>query len=320
LRSGVERWHCDFWYQIVSTALAGKPNQPHLDFHPAMNAPAISRYNATAPDLLRWFDGFNADRSYRAQVKPFGFLLSLRAKQGWDDGEAIAATVQRGRPRKARMPKPVAPFDRDPAKAAATAFDRETGQPVPATALQSYAQALAQYHLHPEAKFIGGDFLDSGTTRRRHIRVTGICHIGKEADEWERQAVLGLDDDAVADFGLTADSAAELQSELAELVAGLGMPKAAKAVGVAPTKLRAIVSGKAALDESIIVAVASRLPAASALLENHKAESDVERQRLLQLCDELGLRGAARQLGIDPSNLRRRISALAKAQRLLQRR
>lgn len=52
MRSGVERWHCDLWFEIVSAGLGQKPDMPWLDFHPAMNSPAISRYGATAPDLL----------------------------------------------------------------------------------------------------------------------------------------------------------------------------------------------------------------------------------------------------------------------------
>jgi hypothetical protein len=33
---GVERWQYDLWHQIVSAAIAGHPNQPDLDFHPAL--------------------------------------------------------------------------------------------------------------------------------------------------------------------------------------------------------------------------------------------------------------------------------------------
>jgi hypothetical protein len=83
LRSGVERWHCDLWFQIVSAALAGKADRPTLDFHPTLSAPRIIRYSATAPDLLRWFDGYNAERPYRQQVKPFGFMLALSARRDW---------------------------------------------------------------------------------------------------------------------------------------------------------------------------------------------------------------------------------------------
>lgn len=90
LRSGVERWHCDLWFEIVSAGLGQKPDMARLDFHPAMNSPAVSRYGATEPELLRWFDGYNANRPYRDQVKPFGFLLSLHAKRDWKGEEVIA--------------------------------------------------------------------------------------------------------------------------------------------------------------------------------------------------------------------------------------
>ena len=39
-------------------------------------------------------------------------------------------------------------------KALALAFDRNTCEPVPASALKTYAQAIAQYHLSPEPKFL----------------------------------------------------------------------------------------------------------------------------------------------------------------------
>jgi hypothetical protein len=33
---GVDRGQYDLWWQIISAALAGHPDQPHLDFHPAL--------------------------------------------------------------------------------------------------------------------------------------------------------------------------------------------------------------------------------------------------------------------------------------------
>jgi hypothetical protein len=57
--------------------------------------------------------------------------------------------------------------------------------------LKTYAQALAQYHLRPEAKFENGDYFDSGPTRCRHLQATQINYIGKEANRWEEQFFLG---------------------------------------------------------------------------------------------------------------------------------
>jgi len=310
LRSGVERWHSDLWFEIVSAGLGQKPDMPRLDFHPAMNSPAISRYGATAPELLRWFDGFNTDLPYRDQVKPFGFLLSLRAKQGWKGDEVIAPQSRRGRPAKFEQPKPVAPFDRDPTKIAAAAFDRISGQPVPAHALQSYAEALAQYHLHPESKFLGGSYCDRGTTQRRHIHVSGISHIGKEANELDRQQVLGIDAHARPDYGLADDSLALLKSDLTWLVDRLGKAGAAKALRIPSRRVHSILSGKICPDELKIRVLLSHLPVALAQAEKLCAEREDESRHLQKMRHDLGLRGAARQLGIDPSNFRRKLLAI----------
>lgn len=307
LRSGVERWHCDLWFEIVATALAGKPDMPRLDFHPAMNSPAVSRYGATAPELLRWFDGFNANRLYCDSVKPFGFMLALHAKRDWNGEEAIAPQTRRGRPPKVKPLKPVAPFDRDPAKVAIAAFDRKSGQPVPAYALQTYGGALTQYHLHPESKFLGGNHLDRGRTRRRHIQAIGIRHIGKEANELDRQQKLGADSELNPDYGLAADGVEQLRSDLAKIAAILGNAGAAKAMRLTPRRFRAILSGDVVPNDATVRSLFCQLPAAMAKAEMLCAERRQELRHLSQMVQEFGLREAARQLGLDASNLRRRL-------------
>lgn len=310
MRSGVERWHCDLWFEIVRAGLGSKPDMPRLHFHPAMNAPAVSRYGATAPELLRWFNGHNANRSYRDQVKPFGFLLSLRAKQDWQLREAVTSQPRRGRPPKAKRPKPIATFERDLAKVAATAFDRKSGQPVPADALQTYDEAVAQYHLHPESKFLGGDYCDRGTTRRRHIRASGIRHIGKEANELERQKMLGTDGKLNPDYGFADENLEQLRDKLAVLADALGKARAARALRISPLRLHSILSRKVTLDDATACALLTHLPAILTRVEILCAARARELQHLRDLVQELGFRGAARQLGVDPSNLRKRVSRL----------
>jgi hypothetical protein len=75
---GVERWQYDLWHQIIRAALAEHPHQVDLDYHPNLNFPAASRYAATTPKLLRWFDKHNAGREYADQVKPSNFLLAFQ--------------------------------------------------------------------------------------------------------------------------------------------------------------------------------------------------------------------------------------------------
>lgn len=311
MRSGVERWHCDLWIEVVKAGLGQKPEMPRLDFHLAMNAPAVSRYGATAPELLRWFNHHNAKRPYQDQVKPFGFLLALRARQDWRSNDAVIAQRRRGRSPKIELPKPVALFERDLAKVSAMAFDRESGQPVPADDLQTYLEAVAQYHLHPESKFLGGNHLDRGTTRRRHIQAVGIRHIGKEANELDRQQMLGAYNDLNPDYGLAAHGIEQLRSDLAKLVKILGNAGAAKAMRLTPRRLRAIHSGDVVPNDATVRSLFSQLPTARAKAEMLCAERRQELRHLSQMVQQFGLRVTARQLKMDSSNLRRKLSVTA---------
>ena len=126
-------------------------------------------------------------------------------------------------------------FSRDPRKAAVRSFDRETSAPIDPAVLKSYAVALAQYHLSPEAKFQNGEFLDSGRTERRCVRVTGVSHIGKEANNLEQQYFLDREKDEQMEYG--AATGAEL-GRLNALCEKLGEREIAKKVGIARASLR----------------------------------------------------------------------------------
>lgn len=183
---GISRWQYDYWFKLIEAALAGNPNQVPLDYHPNLSNPALRRYGATSPALLRWMKCFNAGKAYGQQVKPFGFMVAPIALTGPMAEMPTPAFVDpsaRGRPRKAVRPKPIAPFERDGALAGAMAFDRETGEPVQSNALKSYAEALALFHLSPEDKFKNGGPWNVGRTQRRHVVASGIQLIGKEANK-----------------------------------------------------------------------------------------------------------------------------------------
>ena len=148
---GVERWQYDFWYQIIRAVLDGDPDWVDLDYHPNLNLPAASRYGATTPRLLTWFDTHNAYKDYSDQVRPGNFLLVFQI-----DPLAIAdfpellqsiADPSSTRAKAIKLPKPVAPYDTNPARAAEMCFDRDTGIAIPANVLKTYRDALAQYHL-----------------------------------------------------------------------------------------------------------------------------------------------------------------------------
>jgi hypothetical protein len=235
---GVERWQYDLWYQIIRAELEGHPDQVDLTYHEALGKPAASRYGATTPKLLRWFKRFNQNRLYRDQVKPFNFLICFQGRPQLTLSETDACAVPKKGPRpRGHQARPVAPFDKDIGKASANAFDRETGSQVSSTTIRTYREALAQYHLSPESKFHNGDFLDRGRTVRRHIEVSGIVHIGKEANKWEEQFYLGLNVQSQIEYGAdTSDQA--LVERVRRFCIDIGEREAAKRFGVSRMTLR----------------------------------------------------------------------------------
>ena len=122
---GVQRWQHDVWYRIFEAELKGHRDQSDFDSLPGSHNPAVGRYTATSPHLLRWFKNYNEPRDYTDQVKPFGFMHSYQA-----DKVVAGRGVRRGR---LKHPKPMAPYATPPSAALDECFDRETGESVTAT-------------------------------------------------------------------------------------------------------------------------------------------------------------------------------------------
>jgi len=236
---GVRRWQYDLWHQIILAAFTDTPERVDLSYHPAMNAPAIARYSVTTPMLDGWFKSYNAGKPYARRVTPFNFLVSLTANP-----LAMPEVGQQGRLNKKQSLRPIAPFDSDPEIAASRAFDRVTGEAVPREALKTFRQALSQYHLHPEDKFLGGGYLDIGTTERRHVEALVVVHIGKEANKWEEQDVLGFDVEALLRYGTDALDGGVLRAHLANTVSRMSLAEAARRTGSTPFRIRRLTAAE----------------------------------------------------------------------------
>lgn len=202
---GGKRWQYDRWYHLIQAALAGTPDKFPRDYHPALSQPAMLRYGATSPAMLRWMKAFNANKAYDDQVKPYGFMVGFLPRVGGafaEDWHAeLVEEVRAGRPHAEKRVHPIAPFDRDPAKAVEKAFDRDTGRPIDQSELRTYAEALALYHVSPEEKFENGGPADVGPTVRRHLLITRIGLIGKEANKVGEAGDEDGESEAVAEFG-----------------------------------------------------------------------------------------------------------------------
>jgi hypothetical protein len=205
-----------------------------------------SRYAATTPNLLRWFDRFNDGGDYPNQVRPFNFLTVFPARRNqWSEWEVADDTAGNRRKIRGDLPRPVAPFNSSPSRAAENCFDRHTGAPLSSDRLKTYAEALSDYHLHPEAKFLNGDYTDRGPTERRHVHVAGVRRIGKEANRWEEQFYLGYDPETQIEYGADEESARLVHTRICDGARELGQRLLARTAGVSREQLRAILKGEA---------------------------------------------------------------------------
>ena len=246
---GVERWQYDLWYRVVEVGLRGAPDQVSLVGLPGLTTPAASRYAATTPVLLRWFKTYNEGKPYRTQVRPFNFLLVFQGQRLFaepvpDEISGLSAKRKPSRAKLPHLPRAVAPYSRDIEIAAAQCFDRGTGQSVLRAQLKTYGQALAQYHLHPEAKFLQGGYTDQGRTKRRHVYVTVISLIGKEANRWEEQLYLGVEAEAQNEYGLAPEAKGQIIEQLRDAAKKIGANQLAGQIGLSRRQLSNILNRK----------------------------------------------------------------------------
>jgi transcriptional regulator with XRE-family HTH domain len=179
---------------------------------------------------------------------------------------------------------------------------------VPSEQLKTYEEALAQYHLHPEAKFHNGNYLDSGVTLRRHILATAAEHIGKEANRWEEQLYLGLDLDAQTDYGPEPDDHERIFAAVRLMGKKFGQRKLAEAACTSLSEVSTILRGK----RRPTLATLTKLYRALSRLERVAlAEAELTREVLEAVkrrCRLIGVRWLAKRAGVDAANLAKALS------------
>ncbi len=308
---GVERWQHDLWVRIVEAVLEGHPDRPWLHDLPGYNQPAVSRYAATSPRLLAWFDAYNRDRPEREQVRPFGELYAFQSKalpHRWPSDDGLGVGDERRRRPVLDTSPAVAPYHPDPSIAAQRCFDRTTGLPVSLDDLNTYRQALAQHHLHPDPKATNAGHLDAGPTGRRHIVAGRIRLIGKEANRWEEQLHMGSDPEAQVDYGLASDNIALQLEQLRVECRQYSVRAVAQATGLSVGEVVRIRSGQGIPTEITV----TRLQEGLAQLRREDEQRADEVSKALEgtrnLVGTRALRAAARELKVSPSFLSRVLS------------
>jgi hypothetical protein len=311
---GVERWEYDLWFQIIRAALDGHPEQVDLNYYPALQLPAMSRYAVTTPALEGWFKQHNANRPYEDRVKPFNFISGFQASPAIGEETFVIGNGSKSPRRTKQRPlRPIAPYSQTSKEASARAFDRETGKPIPANELKTYAQALTQFHLRPEAKFENGDYLDHGHTRRRHVQAAQVNYIGKEANRWEEQFFLGMDEDAAIEYGADPNAAA-LFDDLTASIDRVGKQQFVSLIGISRNSLTKILDVKC---QNLSPRISQKIGSAIAVLISKASEE----RWLLELVTievaNIGLSEFARRLQIDASNLSKIVEGKRKLSRHL---
>ena len=169
--------------------------------------------------------------------------------------------------------------------------------------LKTYRQALAQYHLQPEAKFENGDYLDRGPTRRRHVHAVAVVHIGKEANRWEEQLYLGEDPEAQIDYGTSPKAKDRLRGSVLELSRPFTAAALARAAGLSTSNVADILAGRTnpPVETWLKLYQAAREREAARNEQDERVRQTLDATRTH--CRQQGVRAIATALGLDPANL-----------------
>jgi hypothetical protein len=210
-----------------------------------------------------------------------------------------------------REPRPAAPFHKDVTEAAKSAFDRRTGQPIPVSWLRSLGSTLVRYHLHPEAKFWGGDYDQSGFLQRRRVIASTIQPIGKEADDLEEREFVGSYDAAIG-YDLSPSDRARLIGLIRQAKNEFGLRALSAAAKVSHHQVSAAIAGSSVPDR-LLIRVGKAADAIRKKDLDHAETDAVLLDNLARLIAIKGRNKVARVIGVDSSNL----SKILKGERML---
>jgi hypothetical protein len=247
-------WVRETWEWILRDALGlDAPEPPWLD------RPALTRFSASHPRLLRPFAAFNDGKGYDTQVKPGNFLLVAHVAPG---GHPPGAD-----PKRFAL---VAPYESDPRRwghlpwrnvyapagstyrIACEAPPSRGGVALPrgVVGVKSYRDVLAAYRLHPEPKSLGPDGRPCsrqtiGLLSRRPVQALSIAHIGKEANLLEeiQAGLIGAEEEVLAEY---EDSARDTWVRLVlPVLRELPVREVAETTGLGERTVKELRSGRA---------------------------------------------------------------------------
>jgi hypothetical protein len=183
--------------------------------------------------------------------------------------------------------------------------------------LRTYTEALRLYHIHPETKFLGGDYVDAGPLKRRHVFVSAVEWIGKEADRWDEDSHFGADEDSAISYGVDAADRERMVEAIrgAILVDKVRVKPLAKAAGLADRTVTRVTGGNASVSGEDI----ARLFRATEDLLARRRPEDKRVGELLEWARAQSQHWLAAELKYDPSNLRKVLAGKIRPGQLMER-
>jgi hypothetical protein len=150
---------------------------------------------------------------------------------------------------------------------------------------------------------LNAEYFDAGVTQRRHVIAANIHHIGKEADDLERQIEHGIDPDAVLDYGIGFEGVRLTLIQMRIELRKANLSRLRIASGVSRQRLTDIRDGKAFPKRATL----RKIEAGLQRLRTGELDRTKDADALIALAqaerDRVGLRKFARQLGFDHSTV-----------------
>lgn len=242
-----EEWIDETWEYIVLKALESEDRTEPEWF----KRPAVARHTISTPRLLRLFNKGISRGSYTLQVKPFNFCN-------------VAFVPPLERPVGEDRMVLVAPYERDSSRWLETTWwNRYSGRTYRITTKRSegferpglvtvknFADVIAEYLVHPEAKSMGPDNrpcgrATTGLLGRRAVFALSPSHIGKESNRLEDvQVGLVQDvDDVITEYGISSRNF--FMQYAVPVLREIGVREVARRIGASPSAVSAALGGRA---------------------------------------------------------------------------
>ena len=169
-------WEKELWIDILNYHYRKKSidyiNEKYSSHY------AVSQLRLSTPYLLSRFRKLNHGKLFGEKIKPFNFCLV-----GFGNLESI---------------KPLSPFRKNSQEVVFDEFlDYNSGQIMRGTSYwKDIRQIFWDYVNHPESKFDG----ELGSLARKHLQVSRVITIGKEANDLEEAELFGLDEESYVKY------------------------------------------------------------------------------------------------------------------------